>query len=188
MSDAVTPAVEQFTQLQRTLDEAMKGLRLPELVSHVAQLQKQFQIPDEVKGRIAEMVKAAQMRPLDLPQYELPRDLLPPSAASLASISARLTPPPNPAKSLYERLQLHIRQMEAALDEEHEIGAQFVNFASSTVHVQEIGYHSPDILIFSGLDENGEPVQLLQSVSQFNVLFKVIKKVDETPRRPIGFI
>jgi hypothetical protein len=38
------------------------------------------------------------------------------------------------------------------------------------------------------LDENGEPVQLLQSVSQFNVLFKVIKKVDETPRRPIGFI
>ena len=93
----------------------------------------------------------------------------------------------NPARWTYERLIEYIKDFENELDSEHEIGARLVSFNTATVfHIQDLGYYGPDIISFNGINENGENVQLIQNVSQLNVLLVAVKKIKDKPRR-IGF-
>ncbi len=94
----------------------------------------------------------------------------------------------NPARWTYERLIEYIRDFEKELDEEHEIGARLVSFGQVvTFHIQDIGYYGPDIITFYGITDKGERVQLIQHISQLNVLLVVMPKLKDKPRR-IGFI
>jgi hypothetical protein len=109
------------------------------------------------------------------------------SAAALASVSVdrhKL----NPAEWAYDRLVEYIKDFEKDLDDEHEIGARLVSFGSVvTFHIQNIGYYGPDMINFDGQDEQGQRVQLIQHLSQLNVLLIAMKKIHEKPRR-LGFI
>jgi len=94
----------------------------------------------------------------------------------------------NPAKWMFERLAASIRQFEARLDDQHEIGARLVSFgANLTFHIEDMGYFGPDMIVFYGKNEKGEPVQLIQHTSQLSVLLVAMRKQEERPRR-IGFI
>jgi hypothetical protein len=94
----------------------------------------------------------------------------------------------NPAKWMHERLGNYIKDFEAQLDFEHEIGARLVSFGQAiTFHIQNVGYWGPDIISFDGVNSEGERVQLIQHTSQLSVLLIAMKKLDENPRR-IGFI
>jgi hypothetical protein len=105
----------------------------------------------------------------------------------LASLAQANRHKDNPAEWVYERLVRYIREFEQGLDNEHEIGARLVSFGSIvTFHIQDLGYFGPDIICFSGQDENGQNVQLIQNIAQLNVLLIAMKKVEENPRR-IGF-
>jgi len=93
----------------------------------------------------------------------------------------------NPAAWAYKRLCRYIRQFEAKLDAEHEIGARLVCFGSEVkFHIENLGYYGPDMICFYGIDEHGQSVQLIQHISQLSVLLIALKKQDEKPRR-IGF-
>lgn len=105
------------------------------------------------------------------------------SLANLASRDVTL----NPAKWTYERLGNYIKAFEADLDDEHEVGARLVSFGSTiTVHIENMGYHGPDIITFYGKNEQNEAVQLIQHTSQLSVLLIAVKKQADKPRR-IGF-
>jgi len=94
----------------------------------------------------------------------------------------------SPAESAFERLGNMVKDFEADLDNEHEIGVGLVCFGVSTqFHIQNIGYWGPDIITFAGVNENGERVQLIQNVSQLSVLLVAMKKLGDKPRR-IGFL
>jgi hypothetical protein len=94
----------------------------------------------------------------------------------------------NPAKWMFERLAAYIKQFEARLDDQHEIGARLVSFgANLTFHIEDMGYFGPDMIVFYGKNEKGEPVQLIQHTSQLSVLLVAVRKQEERPRR-IGFI
>jgi hypothetical protein len=94
----------------------------------------------------------------------------------------------NPAKWTYIRLVEYIKDFEAELDNDHEIGARLVSFGQSiTFHIQDMGYYGPDIISFDGMNDQGEKLQLIQHISQLSVLLIGMKKQNETPRR-IGFI
>lgn len=94
----------------------------------------------------------------------------------------------NPARWMFERLATYIRQFESRLDEEHEIGARLVSFgANLTFHIEDMGYFGPDMIVFYGKNDKGEPVQLIQHTSQLNVLLVAVRKQEARPRR-IGFI
>ncbi len=94
----------------------------------------------------------------------------------------------NPAKWTYTRLVEYIKDFEAELDNDHEIGARLVSFGQSiTFHIQDMGYYGPDIISFDGTNDQGEKLQLIQHISQLSVLLIGMKKQNETPRR-IGFI
>src|SRR3954470_19041657 len=93
------------------------------------------------------------------------------------------------AEAVFYRLASYIREFEANLDRNHEIGARMVSFgASLQFHIVDMGYWNPDIITFDGLDEAGHRMKLIQNVSQLNVLLIGMPKRDENeaPRR-IGF-
>lgn len=94
----------------------------------------------------------------------------------------------NPVIGVFEALGDYIKEFEAELDQDHEIGARIVQFGSSLqIHVQNVGYTPPSLITFSGKTSEGDPVQLIQHVSQLSFLLVSLKKIDEQPYR-IGFI
>ncbi len=110
--------------------------------------------------------------------------------AQLISQSRSLSLPSsvtNAAKWTYERLVDYINDFEKDLDDNHEIGARLVSFGSTiTFHIQDIGYWGPDIISFTGVDDNSQKVQLIQNTSQLSVLLIAVAKKEDKARR-IGF-
>lgn len=93
----------------------------------------------------------------------------------------------NPAEWMYERIVRSIQDFEEKLDSEHEIGARLVSFgANTTFHIDDVSFWGPDMIIFIGFDENKQRVELLQHISQVNVLLVAVNKQSVEPRR-IGF-
>lgn len=111
--------------------------------------------------------------------------------ASLAS-PASMEAPKNlreccPAQWMYERIAKSIMAFEKQLDTQHEVGLRLVSFGeSATLNITDMGFWEPDLLHFHGRNANGEPVVLIQHISQVNVLLAANRKLQEAPNR-IGF-
>ena len=92
------------------------------------------------------------------------------------------------AQWAYERLVLYIQNFEEQLDADHEIGMGFAGGEVGVMRIQGIGFFAPDILTFYGADMAGAKTQLVQHVSQLNVMLRAAPKVnrDLEPNR-IGF-
>jgi hypothetical protein len=117
--------------------------------------------------------RLAQLRP-QLPDITLPR----PPLVDLAV---------NQAKWMHERLVRSIVQFESGLDDQHEIGARLVSFSErEPIHIEDVGFWGPDLIIFDGRNLDGHPVQLLQHVTQISVLLVAVPKAAQEARR-IGF-
>ena len=95
----------------------------------------------------------------------------------------------NLASEFYERLVKLINDFDEDLDKEHEVGIRLVSFGQTVkIHVYDIGYYNPSLIIFWGFLENREPVQLIQHVSQISFLLLALKRLDPSkPKRKIGF-
>lgn len=94
----------------------------------------------------------------------------------------------SPAHWAYERLILYIRGFEEQLDAEHEVAMGFAGSEAGVLRIEGLGYFDPDIVTFYGTDEDGLKTQLIQHVSQLNVLLQALPKAaDEAPPRRIGF-
>ena len=94
----------------------------------------------------------------------------------------------SPAEWAYQRLILYIKNFEKTLDNEHEIAMGFTDTGAGVLRIQGLGYFDPDVVTFFGTDQTGARVQLVQHVTQLNVLLRAMPKADSTaaPRR-IGF-
>ncbi|MEH6729739.1 MAG: DUF6173 family protein [Pseudoalteromonas distincta] len=96
---------------------------------------------------------------------------------------------PNLASEFHNRLITWINDFHRDLDDEHEVGAQLVNFGQSiTFHIEDIGCWNPSLISFIGKNEKGETIKLVQHVSQISILLVGLKRNNlEQPKRPIGF-
>lgn len=96
---------------------------------------------------------------------------------------------PNLASEFHKRLINWINDFHRALDEQHEVGARLVNFGQTvTFHIDDISYWNPSLISFVGVNQLGEPVELVQHVSQISILLVAMKREStESPKRPIGF-
>ncbi len=95
----------------------------------------------------------------------------------------------NPAKSMYERIVKSIIEFEHELDETQEVGARLVNFGpQETIMIHDVGYWGPDLVKFFGKNANGHPVELLQHLSQVNVLLVTLRlpPLEHVSRRTFG--
>ena len=92
------------------------------------------------------------------------------------------------AQWAYERLILYIQNFEQQLDSEHEVAMGFAGGDAGVLKIEGMGYFDPDIVTFYGSDASGIKTQLIQHVSQLNVLLRALPKVnEEVPATRIGF-
>lgn len=94
----------------------------------------------------------------------------------------------SPAEWAYERIVMYIQKFEETLDGDQEVGIGFAGGDVGTVRIQGMGYFAPDLITFYGEDPNGAKTQMVQHVSQLNVMLVASPKEDDTraPTR-IGF-
>lgn len=90
------------------------------------------------------------------------------------------TPPEakSPAEWAYQRMILYIQNFEEQLDNEHEVAMGFTGSDAGVLRIEGIGYFDPDIVTFYGTDTSGAKTQLVQHVSQLNVILRAM------PRKP----
>ena len=93
-----------------------------------------------------------------------------------------------PAHFTWKRLLLYIKNFEATLSAEEEVAIGQTATGTGILKIEGIGYFDPDLVTFYGRDEKGAKTQLVQHISQLNVVLKAVRKPDEAdaPRR-IGF-
>lgn len=94
----------------------------------------------------------------------------------------------SPAEWAYERLVMYIQKFEETLDSDHEVGMGYAGSDAGLLRIQGMGFFGPDVITFYGADPDGSKTQLIQHVSQLNVLLVAAPKEDAQaePRR-IGF-
>ena len=94
----------------------------------------------------------------------------------------------SPAEWAYERLILYIKNFEEQLDSEHEIAMGFTGGDAGVLRIEGMGFFDPDIVTFYGSDPTGAKTQLIQHVSQLNVMLRALpKEVQASEPRRIGF-
>lgn len=100
------------------------------------------------------------------------------------------TPPKSksPAEWAYERLILYIQNFEEQLDNEHEVAMGFTGGDAGVLKIEGMGFFDPDIVTFYGSDPTGSKTQLVQHVSQLNVMLRALpKEVEAEEPTRIGF-
>lgn len=115
-----------------------------------------------------------------------------PASAEQKPLPEELTRKPVGQKSAaewaYERIILYIQNFEEQLDNEHEVALGFAGSDSGVLRIEGLGFFDPDILTFYGSDEGGNRTQLIQHVSQLNVMLSALPKpTQEAAPNRIGF-
>lgn len=94
----------------------------------------------------------------------------------------------SPAEWAYERLILYIQNFEEQLDNEHEVAMGFTGGDAGVLRIEGMGFFDPDIVTFYGSDAGGAKTQLVQHVSQLNVMLRALpKEVEQEAPNRIGF-
>jgi len=95
----------------------------------------------------------------------------------------------NYASEFYKRLVDWIKNFDANLDQTHEVGVRLVNFGQTvTFHLEDMSYWNPSLISFTGRKEDGQPVELIQHVSQISILLTSLPRENPNqPKSPIGF-
>lgn len=140
---------------------------------------------------IRSSVEAAEALALPRARVAPCSDRLPPTAEMQPLPAAMASQPveeKTPAQWAYERIILYIKNFEDQLDDKHEVAMVFAGGETGVLQIEGIGYFAPDLLTFYGRDEEGARTQLVQHVSQLNVMLRAMPKAPEVeePRR-IGF-
>jgi Family of unknown function (DUF6173) len=95
---------------------------------------------------------------------------------------------PSAAECMFKKLMAHIADFESVLMPDQEVGATMVSFGDKPFYISGIGYHGNDMIIFYGASTTGEPVKLMQHVTQTNVMLTVMsKRKDHKQAKRIGF-
>lgn len=96
---------------------------------------------------------------------------------------------PNLASEFYKRLTKWVADFDESLDQDHEVGVRLVNFGQTIMfYLTDIGYWNPSLITFQGQTDDGNPVELIQHVSQISIMLMKLPRQDpEKPKKPIGF-
>jgi hypothetical protein len=97
---------------------------------------------------------------------------------------------PSQAQTMYENIVERIQKFEENMPNDMQAGGKLVSGPGTIFLINKVGYMDPDIILFSGLlPDSGATVELVQHISQLNLLLTALPRRDDTskPRREIGF-
>ncbi|WP_298839350.1 hypothetical protein [uncultured Roseobacter sp.] len=94
----------------------------------------------------------------------------------------------SPARWAYERLIVYLKNFEEELDSTQEMAMGFAGGDTGVLRIEGMGYFDPDIVTFYGSDDGGARMQLVQHVSQLNVMLRALPVPQERQQAArIGF-
>lgn len=94
----------------------------------------------------------------------------------------------SPAQWAYERLVMYLKAFEEELDSDHEAAMGFTGGDAGVLRIEGMGYFDPDVVTFYGSDPAGGRTQLVQHVTQLNVMLRAVpKSVQAAAPNRIGF-
>ena len=94
----------------------------------------------------------------------------------------------SPAQWAYERIIHYLKSFEEQLDSSQEVAMGFTGGDAGVLRIEGMGYFDPDIVTFYGADTQGNQTQLIQHVSQLNVMLRALPKPSDKPEPTrIGF-
>ena len=94
----------------------------------------------------------------------------------------------SPAQWAYERIVMYLKNFEESLDNEHEVAMGFTGGDAGVLRIEGMGYFDPDVVTFYGSDPTGAKTQLIQHVTQMNVMLRALPKaVEQAEPNRIGF-
>lgn len=83
------------------------------------------------------------------------------------------------ARHIFNKIQAY----DETLDEAHEVGIRLVSSGQTlTFHFGGMGYADPSLISFTGETDAGEPLELIQHVSQINLLLTTLPRLH--PEKP----
>jgi hypothetical protein len=83
------------------------------------------------------------------------------------------------ARHIFNKIQAY----DATLDEAHEVGIRLVSSGQTlTFHFEGMGYADPSLISFTGETDVGEPIELIQHVSQISILLMTLPRLH--PEQP----
>lgn len=83
---------------------------------------------------------------------------------------------------------MYIKKFEETLDNDHEVGMGFAGGDACVIKIEGLGYFDPDIVTYFGTNGAGAKTQLIQHVSQLNVMLTASpKQIDQAEPTRIGF-
>jgi hypothetical protein len=106
-----------------------------------------------------------------------------PDAATRRAVAEK-----SPAEWAYERLILYIQNFESQLDSDQEVAMGFTGGQAGVLSIEGVGFFDPDLVTFYGRDQDGLRTQLIQHVTQLNVILRAVpREQPSAPPRRIGF-
>ncbi len=127
-------------------------------------------------------------------EFDHPLEVISPAVVQRDRIEDRLaeladTADANLASEFYKKLALWISDFDKGLDGRHEVGVRLVSFGQTLVfHLTDMTYWDPSLISFVGITDDGEPVELIQHISQISILLMKLPRLDTScPKVPIGF-
>lgn len=93
------------------------------------------------------------------------------------------------ASDMYQRIVALINNFESELPDTMQASGRLVSAGDITFSIQDIGYWDPNMIVFYGELSDGSAVELVQHLSQLNLLLVAVPRQDDIqkPRRVIGF-
>ncbi|WP_149141574.1 DUF6173 family protein [Gemmobacter caeruleus] len=142
---------------------------------------------DEIKTS-AEMLEDAALPCAGVVHADPNAPLTPEQQPLPAALARQPVEEKSEAQWAYERLILYIRNFESQLDARHEVAMGFAGGEAGVLMIEGLGYFDPDLVTFYGRDEDGQKMQLVQHVTQLNVVLRAVPHAEpEMPARRIGF-
>lgn len=93
-----------------------------------------------------------------------------------------------PAEWAFDRIALYIEDFEKRLNPDEEVAMGFAGSDAGSLRIDGMGYFAPDLITFYGHGPDGKPVQLVQHVSQLNVMLVAEPKPKDVAKaNRIGF-
>lgn len=80
------------------------------------------------------------------------------------------------ASDMYQRIVALINNFESGLPDDMQAGGRLVSAGDITFSIQDIGYWDPNMIVFYGELSDGSAVELVQHISQLNLLLVAVPR------------
>lgn len=175
-------ALEQSVMAEKSLFKSEKILKMLDAASIAA---KQFQKQEEMMKKL--------MNPLDLNNSDEPIVIGEPvinNNIPKLNIENIIPKDYTLASYKYETLMEEIKAFQEELSDDLDVMVKLVSFGESMIlSIDTISYQNPDILFFYGTNNDGNPIELIQHMSQLSFLLLAVNRTNtSTPPHRIGFL